>query len=311
MHRNVVQIDYYFFGSQGFEYFTVSDAGFIELQAHHVQVVSAIAITVLPRQRQRQVRQKFIIKLGNILAFFDEVAQARHLAHAKRGLHVGHSVIVAQRHLLVVPRAMHGLGHEHRFAGDAVAAQQAEAGGEFGAVCKGHSAFGGGNDLNGVKAENGDVAVTAVANGLAFVLAANGMRGIFDNFEAIFLAQCVDGRHIAGLSCQVHRHDDFGQFTCFMSFDKLFFELFRAKIVCAGVDVHKVDFCTAVQGAVSGGDKGVGSGPEPVAGPKVKCQAGDVQSSCRVADGHGVPGTCVSGHALLELGNSRALGKVD
>lgn len=145
------------------------------------------------------------------MATFDVVCQARHLAHAECGLHVGHAEIEAQRHLLVVPGAMRGLGHKGWVARDAMAAQLAQPGRKFGAVGHCHTAFGSGDDLDGMEAKDGNVAVAPVANGFAFVLAADGVRGVFDDFEAIFLAQRVDGCHVARLACQVHGNDDFGQ----------------------------------------------------------------------------------------------------
>ncbi len=73
-----------------------------------------------------------------------------------------------------------------------------------------HAAFAGGDDLDRVEAEYGDVAVTTVADRFAAVFAANGVRGIFDDLEAVLLAKCVDACHVAGLSAQMHGDHDLG-----------------------------------------------------------------------------------------------------
>lgn len=73
------------------------------------------------------------------------------------------------------------------------------------------AAFGGGDDFNGVEAEYGDVAVSAVADFAAAVAGADGVGGVFDDFEAVLLGELVQGCHVAGFAAQVHGDKDFGQ----------------------------------------------------------------------------------------------------
>ena len=73
-----------------------------------------------------------------------------------------------------------------------------------------HAAFAGGGDFDRVKAEYGDVAVLPVANGFVFVFAANGMRGIFDDFEAVLLTKGMNASHNRRLSSQMHGDHYFG-----------------------------------------------------------------------------------------------------
>ena len=51
-----------------------------------------------------------------------------------------------------------------------------------------------------MKAEYGDVSVTAVADGFIFVFAPNGVRGIFDDLETVLLAERMDAGHVAWLA---------------------------------------------------------------------------------------------------------------
>ena len=76
-----------------------------------------------------------------------------------------------------------------------------------------HAAFCGGDDLDGMKAKHRDVAVPAVAHGFLLVAGADGVRGIFNNFETILNRQRMNGRHVARLTAHVHGHHHFGQFA--------------------------------------------------------------------------------------------------
>jgi len=55
------------------------------------------------------------------------------------------------------------------------------------AVGQGHAAFAGGDDLDRVEAEHGDVAVAAIADWLVLVFAAYGVGGVFDDLETVLL----------------------------------------------------------------------------------------------------------------------------
>ena len=73
------------------------------------------------------------------------------------------------------------------------------------------AAFGGGDDFDGVEAEYGDVAVSAVADFAAAVAGADGVGGVFNDFEAVLLRELMQRRHVAGFAAQMHRDNDFGQ----------------------------------------------------------------------------------------------------
>ena len=58
----------------------------------------------------------------------------------------------------------------------------------------------GGNNLHRMKAEDGDIAKTAVTNLLILIFTPNGVRGVLDDPEPVLLAQCMDTSHVAGLA---------------------------------------------------------------------------------------------------------------
>jgi len=310
MHRDVVQVDHDVFGTQGFEHLAVAGLDAVELQANDIQMVGTVTVRVLPRKGERQVAQEFVVAPGNLVAALDVSVQSRHLAGPQYSLDVGHSVIEAQRHLLVIPRPVHGMRHQIRITGDAVAAQKAQTGGQRVVVRHGHATFARGDDFDGVETKNGDVTEAAVANGLALVLAPNGVGGVFDDLEAVLLAQRMNGGHVAGLACQVHRHHHFGQLVGFLGLNELGLQLLGAKVVRARVGVNKVNLCAAVQSAVGRGDKCIGRGPKPISRPKIQSQTGHVQGCGRVADSETMLSACVLDHTLLKLCDGRALRQI-
>ncbi|MNJ50302.1 hypothetical protein D3C77_455710 [compost metagenome] len=107
-----------------------------------------------------------------------------------------------------------------------------------------------------METEHSNVAVFTIADEFALILAANGVRSIFNYFKAITPSQRVDSLHITWLATQVHRHNDFGQCTFALSLFKLTLKCLWAKVVCAGINVDKVNFCTAVQTAIGRRYKG-------------------------------------------------------
>ena len=150
-----------------------------------------------------------------------------------------------------------------------MAAQQAQALGQFVVVCQGHAAFSGGDDFDRMKAEYRDVAKTTVADGFAFVFTANGVRRVFNDLEAKSARQVLYGLHIARLSGKMNRHHNFGQPTGLFCAYELVLQCLGAQVVGTRVNVHKIDLCAAIKTAVGRGHKGVGRGPQPVARPKV------------------------------------------
>ena len=190
-------------------------AGFAAVGAHlhGIEVQGGAILRVALRQDKRQTGQQAVVSRGKFVATGDEFVDALHLAHAEGGLQFGHVVVVAEVDLLVIPSPVRLLGHFFGIAGDTVAAQQGEFGGKLRAVGEGGTAFGGGDDFDGVEAEYGDVAVSAVADFAALIAAADGVGRVFNDFEAVLLRERVNGCHIAGFARKMDGHDDFGQAT--------------------------------------------------------------------------------------------------
>lgn len=155
--------------------------------------------------------QCFKVTMGNFAALGDPAFQIGHLAQPQCCLDIGHSVVEAQHLLLVVPGAVRLIDKVFRIPGDAVAAQHAHGFGNCGVVGHCHAAFAGGDDLHRVEAENGDVAVAAVAGRLAVIAGAESVAGIFDDPKAVLLSQAMDLLHVAGQAREVYRDNHLGQ----------------------------------------------------------------------------------------------------
>ena len=70
-----------------------------------------------------------------------------------------------------------------------MAAQAGHARGKFGVVGQRGAAFAGGDDLDRMETEDGDVAVAAVADRGAEIFAADGVRGVLDDAKTITFAR--------------------------------------------------------------------------------------------------------------------------
>ena len=211
---------------------------------------------------------------GLVAQMSDPAALASHLATARTlycgfdptagSLHIGHPIVVTQRHLLVIPRAFHWPGHQRRIAGDAVTAQQAHGLGQCRVIGHGHATFPRGDDLNRMEAEDCDVAVAAVAGGLVVITGAKGVAGIFDDAKTILLPQAVDLFHVAGQACEVYRDHHLGQTTFGLGSHQFSLQLHGTHIAGIGFDIDKIDSGATIEGAVGGGHEADGRGPDPV-----------------------------------------------
>jgi len=170
-------------------------------------------------------------------------------------------------------------------------------------------ALGGGDDLHRVEAEHRDVAVLAIADGLALVAAADRMRGVLNDLEAIALPQCMDGCHLAGLAAQVHRHHHLGQPALAGGDFKFVSQCLHRHVVAARVDVDEVHVGAAVAGAVGRCQEGDRRGPQHITRPQAEGHAGDVQRAGGAVDRHAVAGTGQLGDALFKCRNRRPLGQ--
>ncbi len=157
-----------------------------------------------------------------------------------------------------------------------MAASQAHALGQRVVVGHGQAALGGGDDLDGVEAEDGDVGVAAVADGLALVAAADGVRGVLDDAEAVALGEAGDALHVAALPCEMDRHDDLGKPPRGFSLGQLGRQGGDAEVVGPRIDIDEIDVGAAVARAVGAGQEGVSRAPEHVARTQFEGHAGDV-----------------------------------
>src|ERR1700722_14484205 len=170
-----------------------------------------------------------------------------------------------------------------------------------------HSAFTGGNDLDRMKAENDDIAVSA-GTYLGIVPGrADGVRRILQYAKPIALTQIGDGAHVAALTREVHRHQDLGQFRLSLGQGEFPFQRLNGNIVGTWIDIHEIDIGAAVDSAIGRGDKCIRDRPQPVSRPQVQGQTCYVQARCRAADRNCVADTAVSLDGLLELRYHRTL----
>ncbi len=209
--------------------------------------------------------------------------------------------------MLVVPGAVRFVDKVFRFAGDAVAAQQAHGLGQSGVIGHGHATFPRGDDLHRVKAKDRNVAVVAVACGFVVIPSAEGVAGIFDDPKTIFLSQAVDLFHVAGQAREVYRDHHLWQTTFGLGSHQFSLQLHGTHIAGIGFDIDKIDLGATIEGAVGGGHEADGGGPDPVTWAHSQCQAGNVQGGGAGVDRNPEAGAAVIGDSLFETGNDRPL----
>src|SRR5690606_37824208 len=100
-----------------------------------------------------------------------------------------------------------------------------------------------------------------------------------------------------------------GQFSFALCLFQFARERLRTKVVGARVDIHEIDFCSAVSTAVGRGNERDRCGPKTVTRAEIQRQAGDVQRGGRAAYGAGILGSYMICDRLLETGYDRALGQ--
>lgn len=138
--------------------------------------------------REQLGGQHLEVAAGQLTTLMDPIFQIGHLAQPQCGLDIGHAVVEAEQLLLVVPGAVRLVDEILRLAGDAVATQQTHGLGQHCVIGHRHAAFAGGDDLHRMEAEDGDVAVAAVAGGFILIAGTEGVAGILDDAKAIFPA---------------------------------------------------------------------------------------------------------------------------
>ena len=144
-----------------------------------------------------------------MLAALQEGRQALELHAAERASHVGHVVLEAGRHDLVIPgRCLAGEAVEG-IAVDAVQAHHLHARGQRLVLGDHHAAFAGGHGLVGVEAEHGSIA-GQLAHQRALPGGGQGVGGIFQHTQLVLARNGENRVHVAGQAAVVHRHDGLG-----------------------------------------------------------------------------------------------------
>ena len=240
--------------------------------------------------RDRQLGQALGVGLGQQPATAVDVAQAIQLHQGQGGVDVREVVLEAGLLHLGLGLAAQGLAVEgiHR---QAVEFQSAYPLGQGGVVGHQHAAFGAGQVLDGVKAEDGGA---ALADGLALVAGAGGVGGVFDQRHAMLAGQGAQRGQVAAGAGVVHRHDGLGARGDggghLLGGDH--------QGVAVDVDEHRGG---ADQGDhVGGGDPGQRGGDHLVARADVQRQQGHVHGGGGRAQGHGVGGAHRIGEALFQ-----------
>src|SRR6478752_1479419 len=153
----------------------------------------------------------FVITLRDRLPPGNEFGEAIKLPHAERRLNVGHTVVEAEHHLLVVPRAFGNGGHISGIARNAMVAQQAHAMGDLSRTRGRRTAFSCCHNLDGMEGKNGNVSELARTDGPILIVSANGMARVFKDAEAVSIRQPADRGKICGSAGEVHWNDNLRQ----------------------------------------------------------------------------------------------------
>lgn len=136
-----------------------------------------------------------------------------------------------------------------------------------------------------------------VAAFAAFVGCAKALGRVFNDGDAVFRGDGVDGVKVGALAVQAHGHDGFG------SWGDGGFEPCRVQVVGAGVDVHIHGFGPQQGHGLGGGDVGKARGDDFVARANVQRHLRNLQRVGAVGHGDAVLGPGVSGQLFFQLGH--------
>lgn len=145
-------------------------------------------------------------------------------------------------------------GHHLGFAGKTEVLEVVDALLGGGIVADEGTAFHGVVGLGGVEGEGADIA--GFEDALSLHPHAEGMSGIVDDFEAVFIGDGLDAHSIAGGAVNMHGHDGGG-----LRGDGGFY-LVRVKVAGDGIDIHKDRFDSIPPEGVGGGHEAVGRGDD-------------------------------------------------
>src|SRR5712692_1212765 len=264
---------------------------------------------IAPGKTEPAIREQQAVTFGERGPSPNILGEPLDLAAAERGLDVGHAIIPAELEHLIIPGAVGLALHARRVVGGAVRADALHPCRELRIVGQRGPALPGGDDLDRMKAEDGDIRKAATADRLPEILAADGVRGILDDTEAVAVGKRTDAAHVARLAGEMHRHHDLRQAPVGLRLLELGLERVRAHVAAAQIDVDKVDLGAAVEPANGRGDEGVRGGPQPVSAPQSERKTGDVQRRGGAVDGNRVPAPATVRQCALEPGNRGPLGQ--
>src|SRR5690606_23390987 len=113
-----------------------------------------------------------------------------------------------------------------------------------------HTAFGGSDNFDRMKAEYGDIAIEAIAHRLIMVTGAHRMRGIFNYTKTKFVGQIMYLLHITAGTGQMYWYYDLWQCISAACLLQLLPQFIYRHIAAVGFDVDKIDICAAVTRAI-------------------------------------------------------------
>jgi len=221
------------------------------------------------------------------------------LAGTQGALNVRDAIIIPQLHHFIKPAAdsfpLGGCGR------NAVVAENAHVPRQGGVIRQAHAAFAGGDVLDRMKAEHGDV---RQGSGLtALVLCAERMTGVGDQGKAVFVRNGAQTVPVAGLARVIHAYDGLGsrrngvlhRFRVYEQGSRLYIgENWRGALI---------------EHAVGRGRKGHGRHDDFIARPDAQGMYGRMQSRRAVADRHAVPCAGEGADIRLEAFHRRAGGQ--
>lgn len=207
-------------------------------------------------------------EVGVVVAHAGHVVEEGDAGHGPQGLAVadGHLVALGDGcvHLAEGEQAVGGAhfvhlgvdagGHDGDLAGEAEVFEVVDAAFGLLVVDDHGAAFDGVVDFGGVEGEGGDVA--GVEDGLTVDLDAEGVGGVVDDLEAVFVGHFLDAADVARLAVAVDGHDGGG-----LGGDGGF-DAPGVEPAVGGVDVYEDGLDAVPPQGVGGGDEAVGGGDD-------------------------------------------------
>ena len=233
--------------------------------------------------------------------------QPLHLAQAERCLNIRKAVVEPEFGHLITPRPVGRNRHLFPIARDAMAAQPPQPGGERSVIGQRDAAFARGYDFHRMKAENRDIAESAVANWQPFISSTDRMRSVFNSPESIFGGKPGNASHVNRLPGKMDRNDNFRQTARAGGNLQFFRKACHRHVECAGVNIHKINIRPAIARAIGACHKCVGRGPHKITSAHIQRQACNMQCRRGAVHSNGVFGAAIACHRILKFRNYRTL----